>query len=334
MGARSGIPLEVPFWAWLVLGGTVLLSLLVDLLAHRGDRGLGRRWAITWSIGWIALALAFGAWVALQFGQVPAQEYLTAYLIEKSLSIDNLFIFLVVFSRLRVPEGEQHRVLLWGIIGAFATRAVFIMSGTKLLSAWHGMLYVLGAFLIYTGIKTATEHPDGSSEGKVLPFLRRHFPFTPRFHGHRFIVREGGRLVATPLLMALIVIEITDVLFAIDSIPAVFAISLDPFIVYSSNVFAILGMRALYLVLADLLSDLKYLRYGLGAILVFAGAKMLTSKLLSIPHVLSLLIVVSILVAAIVPSVVARRRKARRNVAAGAARSGEQEPGWTAGDRR
>lgn len=197
----------------------------------------------------------------------------------------------------------------WGIIGAFVTRGAFISSGTALLTAWHGLIYVLGAFLIYTGIKTLLAPPDDGKEGRILPWLRRKLPLTSRLRGHHFFTREKGHVVATPLLLALIVIEITDVLFAIDSLPAVFAISLDPFIVYSSNVFAILGMRALFLVLSDRLADLKYLRYGLGAILCFAGAKMLASKWLHLPHLISLLIVIGILVAAIVPSVRARRRK-------------------------
>ncbi len=308
-------PLEVPIWAWFVLAAVVLGSLLVDLVAHRGDRELGRRWAILWSGVWIALSLAFALWLALQFGAATAGDYLTAYLIEKSLSVDNLFIFLVVFSRLRIARAEQHRVLQWGILGAFVIRALFIAAGTSMLAAWHGMVYVLGAFLVLTGLKTAWESPsrEPEGEGRILTFLRRHLRLTPRMHGHHFFAVEDGRRVGTPLLLALIVIEVTDVIFAIDSIPAVLAISRDPFIVYSSNVFAILGLRALYLVLADLLADLKYLHYGLAAILVFAGAKMLTTGFVHVPQAISMSVVVVILIAAIVPSVLARRREARAN---------------------
>jgi tellurite resistance protein TerC len=307
-------PIEVPIWAWFVLAAVVLGSLLVDLVAHRGDRELGRRWAVVWSVVWIALSLAFAGWIALQFGGAAAGDYLTAYLIEKSLSVDNLFIFLVVFSRLRIAPAEQHRVLQWGILGAFVIRALFIAAGTSLLAAWHGMVYVLGAFLVVTGLKTAWESPSGEEEGRVLPFLRRHLRLTSRMYGHHFLAVEGGRRVGTPLLLALVVIEVTDVIFAIDSIPAVLAISRDPFIVYSSNVFAILGLRALYLVLADLLADLKYLHYGLAAILVFAGAKMLLSNFVHVPQAVSMLTVATILTAAVVPSVVARRRKARADL--------------------
>ncbi len=311
MGGRSAA-LEVPLWAWLVFAGAVVISLAADLLGHRGGRGLGRRGAIAWSIGWIGVALLFAGWVAVQFGREVAGDFIAAYLIEKSLSIDNLFVFLIVFARLRIPEDEQRRVLFWGILGAFVTRAVFIAGGTALLSAWHGLVYALGVLLIYTGVKTARERPDYNEEGKVLSFVRRHLRYTPELHGHRFVVTEAGRRVATPLMLALLVVEITDVFFAVDSIPAAFAISEEPFIVYSSNVFAILGLRALYLVISDLLTGLKYLRYGLAAILVFAGAKMLVSGIVHVPHVVSLLVVIGILVVTIVPSVIARRHDARR----------------------
>jgi tellurite resistance protein TerC len=304
-------PLDVPTWAWLFLGAVVLCSLAIDLLAHRGEGGGGRRWALAWSGAWIALALAFGGWIAFQFGLPAAEAYTTAYLIEKSLSVDNLFVFLLVFTRLNIPKGEQRRVLQWGILGAFVTRALCVAGGAALLSAWHGVVYVLGAFLIVTGVKAALDQPDEEEESKVLSFLRRHLPYTPRLNGHRFVSVENGRRVATPLLLALLVIEVTDVIFAVDSIPAVFSVSREPFIVYSSNIFAILGLRALYLVMEDLLSDLKYLRYGLGAILVFAGGKMLVSGFFHVPHLVSLLTVVVLLAASVVPSVIARRRSAK-----------------------
>jgi tellurite resistance protein TerC len=313
--------LDIPTWAWFVLAAVVVLGLAIDLVAHRANKGQGRKTAIVWSVVWIAVALAFGGWVAYAFGSGTAQDYFTAYLVEKSLSVDNLFVFLIVFSRLRIPEAEQHRVLYWGIVGAFVTRGAFIAAGAAILSAWHGVIYVLGAFLVYTGIKTAREQASGQSEageGKVLAYVRRHLRLTPRLHGHHFFTVENGRRMGTPLLLALIVIELSDVLFAVDSIPAVFAITQEPFIVYSSNVFAILGLRALYSVLADLLNDLKYLRYGLAAILVFAGAKMLTSGVFHMPPVASLLIIVAILVAVIVPSLLAKRHRRR----AGRAHSG------------
>jgi tellurite resistance protein TerC len=317
---------EIPYSAWLVFGGVVAVSLAADLFGHRGGRSLSRRAAVVWSLVWISVALLFGGRVAASLGRDSAEDFVTAWLIEKSLSIDNLFVFLVVFDRLRVAPSDQHRVLFWGILGAFATRAVFIASGSALLSAWHGAVYVLGAFLIYTGAKTARDQGGSEEEeGKVLSFVRRHFRFTSRSDGHRFFVVEGGRRVATPLLAALVVIEITDVLFAIDSIPAVFSVTSEPFIVYSSNVFAILGMRALYLVLADLLSGLKYLRYGLSGILVLAGAKMIASAYVHIPHAASLLAIVVVLTASILPTLVERRRRRRRDEGAGAPPGGPSE---------
>jgi TerC family integral membrane protein len=320
MPASAEISTQIPATAWLIFGGVVVVSLAADLFGHRSGRSLSRRAAIIWSLAWIAVALLFGGWVAWALGRDPAEDFLTAWLIEKSLSIDNLFVFLVIFDRLRIAPADQHRVLFWGIIGAFVTRAMFIASGAALLSAWHGAVYVLGAFLVFTGVKTARDQGDegGGGEGKVLSFVRRHFRFTSRADGHSFFVVEGGRRVATPLMAALVVIEVTDVLFAIDSIPAVFSVTSQPFIVYSSNVFAILGMRALYLVLADLLSGLKYLRYGLSGILVLAGAKMLASAFIRIPHVVSLLAIVLVLTASIVPSVVERRRRRRRDDRPGA----------------
>jgi tellurite resistance protein TerC len=309
MRESIGTELSVPVWAWFVLGAVVLASLTIDLLAHRGNREQGRNWSVVWSLVWISLALVFGGWIALQFGRHAAGDYLSAYLVEKSLSVDNLFVFLVIFSRLRIPRAEQHRVLWWGIAGAFATRAAFIAGGSALLDAWHGAAYLLGAFLLYAGVKTMSEPLEGKGDGKVLAFVRKHLRVTPRLHGHHFLAVEDGRRVATPLMLALIVVEVSDVLFATDSIPAVFAVSREPFIVYSSNVFAILGLRALYLVLADLIAGLEYLRYGLGAILILAGAKMIAARYLHVPEWASLLAIVSILTATTVASLVARRAK-------------------------
>ncbi len=295
---------------WIVFGAIVLACLAVDLLAHRGGHGLSRKSAIYWSIFWVAISLAFAVVVGFRFGVGAAEDFVSAYLLEKSLSIDNLFVFMVVFSRLGIPPAEQHRVLFWGIIGALVARAIFIASGAALLERWHHIVYFLGAFLIFTGIQMARSEsvaPEG--ESRVLGFLRRRLPMTRNMHGHHFFARENGRRVATPLFLALLTIEVSDVMFAIDSVPAVFAISTESFIVYSSNVFAILGMRALYLVLADLLRDLAYLKYGLSAILVLAGIKMLISGHVHVPPIVSLLAILLILAAAIIPSVIVARRR-------------------------
>lgn len=303
--------LDVDPWAWGLFVALVVASLVIDLVAHRGDRDQGRRGALLWTGVWIALALVFAGWIWSQHGAPVAQEFLAAYLVEKSLSVDNLFVFLVIFGRLKVPRSDQHRVLFWGIVGAFATRAAFIALGAAVLSTWEVATYVLGAFLVFTGIKTLRSDPHDKREGPVLDFIERHVPFTKRLEGHKFFVVEGGRRLATPLFMALIAIEVTDIMFAVDSIPAVFAISSDPFIVFSSNVFAILGLRALYLVIADLVADLDYLHYGLGVLLSFVGLKMIASRHVEIPHWLSLAITVVIIAAAVIPSLVARRRRQR-----------------------
>lgn len=305
--------LDVPWWAWAAFAVVVVVSLGFDLVMHRGDRAMGRRAALLWSCAWIAVSLAFAGWVGLQFGRDTMLEFLTAYLVEKSLSVDNLFVFLVVFARFGIPRAEQHRVLFWGIVGAFATRAAFIAAGTALLARWHFTVYVLGAFLVYTGIKTFRTHAsrEGAKESRLLTLLERHIPLTRRLADHRFTVVQNGRRLATPLLLALVAIEATDVLFAVDSIAAVLAISQTPFIVFTSNVFAILGLRALYLLLADLVADLRYLHFGLGGILVFVGAKMLTSSVIHLPHWASLAITLAILIAAVVPSLIVRRKRRR-----------------------
>jgi len=281
----------VPLAMWISFGVIVAVSLVVDLVTHRGEHGTSRRAAITWSVIWIASALAFAVWVGVRLGRSQAEDFLTAYLLEKSLSVDNLFVFLLVFSRLKMKPSEQHHVLTWGILGALVFRGIFIAAGSAALARWHEAVYVLGALLIVMGIKTAIAH-DGEpdKDSAIMTF-----------------VRDRLRLHST-FLIAVITIEITDILFAIDSVPAVFAISSDPFIVYTSNVFAILGLRALYLVLADLLRKLRYMHIGLSAILVFAGAKMLLSSVVHLPHIVSLAVIAAIMTITIVASAVRSRR--------------------------
>jgi tellurite resistance protein TerC len=290
---------------WIAFGAIVLVSLALDLVAHRGAHSVSRKSAIVWSICWIVAAVLFSGFIALELGVHHAEDFLSAYLMEKSLSIDNLFVFMVIFDRLRIPQTEHHRVLFWGILGALVARALFIAGGSALLTRWHDVVYILGVFLIYTGWKTLRAKTGGGSD-RVLGLTQRSSRLTDKLDGHRFITVEAGRRVGTPLLVALLAIEVSDVLFAVDSVPAVFAISEDPFIVYTSNVFAILGMRALYLVLAELLRDLRYLHYGLAAILAFAGTKMLISGYVHVPPAVSLLLILTILAVAITASI--RRR--------------------------
>ena len=293
---------------WLFFAAVVIASLAIDLIAHRGAHGRGRRSAALWSLAWIVLAFLFAGWVGLQLGSGAATDFISAYLMEKSLSVDNLFVFMVVFSRLRIPDTEQRRVLSWGIFGALFARAAFIAGGTIALTRWHEIVYLLGVFLIYTGYRTARADAPQARESRVLKFLRRHLPLTAKLDGHRFLTFENGRRVGTPLMLALLTIEATDVLFAVDSVPAVFAISEEPFIVYSSNVFAVLGLRALFIVLADLLRDLRYLQYGLAAILILVGVKMLASRFVHLPPYVSLIAIVVILAATIIPSLIVARR--------------------------
>jgi tellurite resistance protein TerC len=297
---------------WLLFGGIVLVSLVVDLIAHRGGRGLGRKAALMWSIAWIVTAFAFAGYVAAELGAGAASDFVSAYLMEKSLSVDNLFLFMVVFAQLQVPPAEQHRVLFWGILGALLARAGFIAGGTALLARWHDVVFVLGAFLLYTAYRTARADSLHEPNRRLLGWLRAHLPITSRLHGHHFFARENGKLLATPLLLALLTIELSDIMFAMDSVPAVFAITEKPFIVYSSNVFAILGLRALYLVLADLLRDLRYLQYGLAAILALAGLKMILSPWVHVPPYVALPAIVVVLAASIVPSLIARSVHGRR----------------------
>jgi tellurite resistance protein TerC len=273
---------------WAVFAGIVAVSLVLDLLSHRGGHGTGRRAAIIWSVVWIAAALAFAVWIGVRLGRGPAEDFLTAYLMEKSLSVDNLFVFLLVFGQLKMKPAEQHRVLFWGILGALVFRGLFIAAGTAVLARWHEVVYILGAFLVFTGLRTLRSHSTEQDEGRVMRLVREHLHLKSTF------------------LLAIITIELTDIMFAIDSVPAVFAITDNPFIVYTSNVFAILGLRALYLVLSDLLGRLRYMHYGLSAILILAGAKMLTSGVFHVPHIASLAAIAVIMVVTIVASLARR----------------------------
>jgi tellurite resistance protein TerC len=311
--------LAVPAWAWALLAVIVCTSISIDLFAHRGDRVDSRRRALAWSAVWIALALAFNVFVAHRFGAEAGEQFLAAYLLEKSLSVDNLFVFLLVFSALRIPAAEQRRVLTWGIAGAIFTRGLLIFAGAAAVARWHALLWVFGALLVVAALKLLRE-PAQESESRLLRWLERHVPWTPRLDGHHFVTRIRGRLVATPLLLALIAIELTDIVFAIDSVPAAFAVTEEPFLIYSSNLFAILGLRALYVVLAGALAGLRYLRFGLAAVLAFAGAKLLLASWIKIPPLMSVGVIAGCIGLSIVASVLANRRD-RRNLRESAAES-------------
>ncbi len=292
---------------WIVFNAFVLGMLALDLLVfHRKAHAVSLREAFSWSVVWISLALIFNLGIYYLWGSEKAMEFLAGYLIEKSLSVDNIFVFIMIFSYFAVPPMYQHRILFWGILGALIMRAIFIAAGAALLSAFHWIIYIFGGFLIITGIKMffAGDEKIEPEKNPAVVLLRRWMPITKDFHGQRFFVRIDGRLWATPLFVVLLVIETTDVIFAVDSIPAIFAITLDPFIVYTSNIFAILGLRALYFLLAGILEMFRYLKVGLSFVLCFVGAKMMLVDFYKIPIGVSLGVVAGILTISILASLV------------------------------
>jgi len=290
---------------WAAFIGVVALFLALDLFVfHREAHAVSMREAAAWSAVWIALGLTFGGLVWIWQGGTAAGEYLAGYLIEKSLSIDNIFVFALLFAYFGVPLAYQHRVLFWGVVGAIILRAGFIVGGAALLDRFHWVIFLFGGLLVVTGLKMAlNSHADVDPErNPVLRLARRCVPIVDQYHGQRFFVRDAGRRVATPLFAVLLAVETTDVMFAIDSIPAIFAVTRDPFLVVTSNVFAILGLRALYFLLAGMMHRFVYLKYGLAAILVFVGAKMLAADLYHVPIWASLAVIATVVTVAVVAS--------------------------------
>lgn len=284
----------------------VLLMLAVDLgVFNREPHKISIRESLIWSGVWVGLSVLFGIGMWLFEGPNVGLEYFSGYLIEKSLSMDNLFVFLMIFTFFKVDKKYQHEVLFWGILGALIFRGLFIFAGVAILNKFHWVIYLLGAFLVYTGIKMAfQEDRDVDVEhNPILIFVRKIFPVSEQYHGKKFFIRKSGKLLATPLLVVLIAIETTDIMFAVDSIPAILAITRDPFIVYSSNVFAILGLRALFFALSGIMQLFEYLHYGLAAILSFVGLKMLFSEFVHIPVWIALGVIAVILTVTIIASV-------------------------------
>jgi tellurite resistance protein TerC len=297
---------------WIGFNLFVLAMLALDLgVFNRTAHAVTLREASIWSVVWIGLALAFNAAVFAWQGPEVGLQFLTSYLVEKSLSVDNLFVLLMVFAAFGVPAAYQRRVLFWGVLGALVMRGAFIALGATLISLFSWVLYLFGAFLIITGIRMAlpTEHKVIPERNPVVRITRRLLPVTATFEGPRFLVRRAGHTYATPLLIVLVVVETTDLVFALDSIPAIFSITLDPFIVYTSNVFAMLGLRSLYFLLAGAMQRFRYLNYGLAAVLVLAGVKMLIADVYHLPIALSLGLIAFFLSAAIVASLLRLRRK-------------------------
>lgn len=290
--------MESSWIVWVGFNVFVLAMLALDLgVFHRDDHRVSGKEAAIWTVVWILLAVVFGGALFVWKGADVAAQYFTGYLIEKALSADNVFVFLLIFSFFKVPPQYQHRVLFWGILGALVMRAVMIGVGTALLERFHWLIYVFGAFLAWTGIKMATQQESEAEpkENGLVKLLRRFIPVTDDYVGNRFFVREGEKLLATPLFLVLLVVESSDVMFALDSVPAIFAVTTDPFIVYTSNVFAILGLRSMYFLLADVVGKLRFLKAGLSLILTFVGAKMLLSSVVTVPPTVSLGVIGTIL---------------------------------------
>lgn len=292
---------------WIGFTLFVLAMLALDLgVFHRRAHEVGVREALSWTLVWITLALIFNVGVYHWFGPERALEFLTGYVIEKALSVDNIFVFIVIFSYFAVPAALQHRVLFWGILGALVMRAIFILLGAALLQMFHWVIYLFGAFLVFTGVKLLLQrgsevHPE---RNPLFHLFRRLVPSVSGYQGSRFTVVEAGKRYATPLLLVLVAIETTDIVFAVDSIPAIFAITRDPFIVYTSNIFAILGLRALYFALAGVMTRFHYLRVGLALVLAFVGAKMMLTDLYKIPIAASLTVVAALLAGSVVASLI------------------------------
>jgi len=297
---------------WILFNAFVVAMLVLDLgVFHRRSHTVKFREAMIWSTVWVALAVIFAVVIYFWHGRASSLEFVTGYVIELSLSVDNLFVFLLIFRYFQVPPGHQHKVLFWGILGALVMRAIFIAAGVGLIQRFHWIVYVFGAFLVYSGLKLLRQgeaeiHPESNP---ILRLFRRWVPVTKDYEGNKFFVRRTG-LFATPLLVVLLVVETTDLLFAVDSIPAVLAITRDAFIVYTSNVFAIMGLRSMYFALAGMMEMFRYLHYGLSLVLMFVGSKMLLSHYYEIPTVLALSAVASILLLSVAASLLKPKPKA------------------------
>ncbi len=305
-------------WPWIAFNLFVIAMLAIDLgIFHRKAHTVSLKEAAIWSGVWISLALVFNAGLYFLRGPDPALQFFTGWLLEKSLSVDNIFVFVLLFSAFSVPAAFQHRVLFWGIIGALIMRGILIAVGAVLLEQFHWILYVFGVFLIFTGIRMALhkETQINPEKNPVLKLARRFFPVTKEYEQDHFIVRRAGQWMMTPLLLVLLIVESTDLIFAVDSIPAVFAVTRDPFIVYTSNVFAILGLRSLYFVFANVIEKFTYLKLGLSIILTYVGVKMVLADVFPIPTLLSLAIIALVLTGAIVASVIRARSIAAKTVA-------------------
>ncbi len=302
--------MEINIWFWVVFNAFVIFMLALDLgVFHKKLHVVSVKEALVWSGIWITLALCFNGFIYYMFGETKALEFFTGYVIEKALSVDNIFVFVLIFSFFSIPAIYQHKVLFWGIIGALIMRVIFIFAGVALLEKFHWTIYIFGAFLIFTGIKMLLDKDKKIEPDKnpVIKFFKRLIPTTNELHGDKFFITQNQKKYATPLFIVLIMIEVTDLIFAVDSIPAILAVTQDHFIVYTSNVFAILGLRSLYFALANIIERFKYLAVGLAIILVFVGTKMVIIDFYKIPINLSLLVIFLILAISVIVSMIKTR---------------------------
>ncbi|WP_169078458.1 TerC family protein [Microcella alkalica] len=308
--------MDVPLWLWFAVIGGILVMLAIDLVAHRKAHVISVKEAAAWSVVWVTLGVAFGGYIWWEYGAELGQQYYAGYLIEKSLAVDNVFVWAIIFAFFGVPREFQHRVLFLGVLGALVFRAIFIALGAVLIDQFSWILYVFAAFLLYTGwmmIRKRNEHMDVANS-KILKTFKRFVPMTDAYHGQKFLIRKAGVIVATPLLAVLVLVEVTDIIFAVDSIPAIFGVTSEPFIVFTANAFAILGLRAMYFLLADLIHRFIYLKLGLAFVLIWVGIKMLLLDVYKIPTSVSLAVVAIIITVSIVASLRATKGEGRHEV--------------------
>jgi tellurite resistance protein TerC len=303
---------DVSLTLWLATLGLILLMLAIDLFAHRHASVISIKEAALWSTLWVSLGVAFGIYLWLDFGPEIGQQYFSGFVIEKSLAVDNVFIWALIFAAFSVPREYQHRVLFLGVIGALVFRGIFIAAGAALIKSFGWVLYLFAAFLIYTGVKMLLERDKhfNPAESKFLKLFQKIVPTTDRYYGQRLFVRKAGVLMATPLLAVLALVEFTDIIFAVDSIPAIFAVTEEPFIVFAANAFALLGLRAMYFLLSDLIHRFVYLKVGLSFILVWVGIKLALHDVVKIPTLLSLSLIIAIISIAIIASLIKTKGQA------------------------
>lgn len=282
---------DIPQWVWTTFALVLFILLAIDLFSHRGGREATRGWAVFWSILWIAVGLAFTFFVWGVLGRLPADEYLAAYLIEKSLSLDNMFVFLIIFQTLKIPKKNQRTALSWGILGALVFRAIFIFAGAAAVQRWDWVNYIFGVILVFAAIHAFREDPTETKESRLVHWLSDRLPISRDSRDRRFFIKHWGKRKATPLFVTILALELSDVLFAVDSVPAAFSVTKTTFLIYSSNTFAILGLRSLYILIAEFIGEMRYLHYGMAGILAFAGVKITLSKWVHISPIISVAII-------------------------------------------